>query len=103
MLKTRWKSILLLLILAILGSGCVQRSLTVRSNPSGAMVSLNDVEVGRTPVTHSFQWYGYYDVEVRLSGYSSVKTVSPVIRRRGGSGCRLIFWPRHCRCTTITT
>ena len=62
-----------------LGGGCVERTLTVRTNPPGALVYLNDQEFGRTPQTRPFVWYGTYDVQVRLDGYQSVKTTSPVI------------------------
>lgn len=46
-------------------SGCVERKITVISNPEGALLTLNDVEVGRTPVTVPFTWYGDYDVQIR--------------------------------------
>ena len=32
-------------------TGCVQRTITVNSDPQGALVYLNDIEIGRTPVT----------------------------------------------------
>ena len=46
--------------------GCVERKITIGSEPAGALVLLNDVEVGRTPVTVPFKWYGDYDVRIRL-------------------------------------
>ncbi len=62
-----------------LAGGCVQRTITVRSDPPGALVYMNDQEIGRTPVTRNFLWYGTYDVELRMPGYESVKTTTPVI------------------------
>src|ERR1700722_16494181 len=56
--------------------GCVQRTVTVRTDPPGALVYLNDQEIGRSPVTRDFKWYGVYDVEIRLGGYESIKTTS---------------------------
>jgi len=47
-------------------SGCVERKITIGSSPQGAIVTLNDEEVGRTPVTVPFLWYGDYDVILRL-------------------------------------
>lgn len=47
-------------------SGCVERRITIGSEPEGAIVTLNDEEVGRTPVTVPFVWYGDYDVVLRL-------------------------------------
>jgi len=60
-------------------SGCeVQRSLTIQSDPPGALVFLNDQEIGRTPVTQYFKWYGTYDVEIRKDGYESLRTTAKV-------------------------
>jgi hypothetical protein len=63
----------------MLVGGCVQRKLTVTSDPEGAVVSMNDQEVGRTPFTRDFTWYGRYDVDVRKEGYQSLNTESKVI------------------------
>ncbi len=46
-------------------AGCVERKITIGSEPSGALVKLNDVDVGRTPVTVPFTWYGDYDLVLR--------------------------------------
>ena len=77
----RWRSVrLLLLTTASLPiGGCVEQLLTVDSDPQGALVSLNDQEIGRTPVTTNFKWYGYYDANVRKDGYQTAKVKSPVI------------------------
>jgi len=51
-------SILLLIIfVSINSSGCLRRSLTIRSNPPGATAYFNDEEVGATPVEFDFMWY----------------------------------------------
>ena len=39
-------------------SGCVLRSLTIDSDPPGAMVYLDDEPIGETPVTTTFTYYG---------------------------------------------
>ena len=54
--------------------GCLERDITVTSEPAGALVYLNDVEVGRTPLTVPFTWYGDYDVQVRLDGCQTLAT-----------------------------
>jgi hypothetical protein len=54
--------------------GCVEQTMSIRSDPPGALVYLNDQEVGRTPLTRDFVWYGNYDVEVRKEGYQTLKT-----------------------------
>jgi hypothetical protein len=65
-------------MLLLLSSGCITRIVTVRSNPAGALVYLNDEEVGRTPVSREFQWYGIYDVVLRKDGYQTLKTHAEV-------------------------
>jgi hypothetical protein len=63
----------LLLPLTVI-TGCARQSLTITSDPPGALVTLNDEEFGRTPVTRPFTWYGTYDVQVRKDGYQSLDT-----------------------------
>jgi hypothetical protein len=65
---------LLLAAAVILASGCLERKMTITSAPSGAMVTMSDVEIGRTPVTIPFTWYGDYDIILRLDGYQTLKT-----------------------------
>jgi hypothetical protein len=60
-------------------SGCVERTLTIDSDPPGALVYLNDQEVGRTPLKREFTWYGWYDVALRMEGYQTLKTSSAVV------------------------
>lgn len=48
------------------------RQISVTSEPSGALVYLNDREAGRTPFTTDFTWYGDYDVVVRKDGYNTI-------------------------------
>jgi len=63
-----------LLLLSAAGGGCVRRTLTVSTSPSGALVYLNDEEVGRSPVTVPFTWYGDYDIIVRKTDYQALRT-----------------------------
>src|SRR3954464_14934982 len=65
-------------------SGCatVERRVTILSDPPGALVYVNDQEIGRTPVERDFTWYGVYDVNVRKDGYDTkhakTKVLAPV-------------------------
>ena len=52
------------------GAGCVERTIEITSEPSGALVHLNDQEVGRTPVEVPFTFYGTYDVRLEREGYA---------------------------------
>ena len=50
-------------------TGCVERRIRITSQPEGARVWLNDVELGATPVETAFTFYGDYDVRLELDGY----------------------------------
>lgn len=55
-------------------TGCVERLIAITTEPAGAMVWLNDEEVGATPVTVPFTWYGQYEVVIRKEGCQTLKT-----------------------------
>lgn len=67
------------LLLSLLLLGCVERTMTITSEPSGALVYLNGEEVGRTPLTRDFVWYGNYDVQVRHEGHETLDTNTWVV------------------------
>jgi hypothetical protein len=52
--------------------GCVDRRLSITSDPPGALVYMNEKEIGRTPIDTDFLWYGTYDVQVRRDGYQTI-------------------------------
>lgn len=72
-MKRRLFLLACLSIASLLG-GCIQRTITIESTPPGALVHLNDVEVGRTPVTVPFTFYGVYDVRLERDGYQTLST-----------------------------
>jgi len=62
---------------AAAGLGCrggVQRTIHITSDPGGALVHLNDQEVGRTPVAVPFTFYGTYDVRLEAEGHRPLWT-----------------------------
>lgn len=59
---------------AMVLGGCVRRTIDITSEPSGAMVTLNDRQVGRTPVAVDFTYYGTYDVRLSLDGHEPLVT-----------------------------
>jgi hypothetical protein len=73
------RSIVIAALLSPLLAGCVERTMTIKSDPPGALVYLNDQEVGRTPLKRDFTWYGDYDVQIRKEGYETLKMHQPVI------------------------
>ncbi len=56
-------------------TGCVERRISITSEPTGALVWVNDVEVGRTPTELNFKHYGQYDVRLELEGHDTLQTV----------------------------
>jgi hypothetical protein len=65
-------------IIAVLFCGCVERRLTINTKPQGALVVLNDEEIGTSPVTVPFNWYGDYNVRISKEGFATLKTHRPL-------------------------
>lgn len=63
-----------LLAAAVLLSGCVERKLTINTEPQGAVIVLNDEEIGVSPVTVGFNWYGDYKVRISKEGFETLNT-----------------------------
>lgn len=59
-------------VLAVGTSGCVQRRLTVRTNPPGAQVYIDDYDIGTTPVSTSFIYYGTRKIRLVKDGYETL-------------------------------
>jgi PEGA domain len=66
--------ILIGLFFSVFVSGCVERKLTINTQPQGALVVLNDEEIGESPVTVNFKWYGDYSVRLSKEGYQTLNT-----------------------------
>lgn len=64
----------MLALCAALCAGCLSRRVAITSNPPGALVTINDVEVGRTPLEADLTYYGVYDVRVEKAGYEVLRT-----------------------------
>lgn len=78
--KRRWLSWALVASLLLPASGCVRRRLTVRTNPPGAAVYVDQHPIGNTPVSVPFTYYGTRSIEVIRDGYRTEKvlrTISP--------------------------
>lgn len=58
------------LVLALVPlASCTSRTIVVTSEPPGALVTLNGVELGATPIEVGFRYYGQYDLRLRKDGY----------------------------------
>ena len=58
-------------------SGCVQRRMTIRSNPPGALVYVDDYQLGTSPVSHDFVYYGTRKIRLVKDGYETLTVRQP--------------------------
>ena len=70
-LRSRWP-LLAVALLVVLQAGCVTRRFTIRSNPPGARVYVDDHDVGTTPVSFSYQYYGTRKIRLVKAGYETL-------------------------------
>ena len=59
-------------------AGCVQRRMTIRSNPPGALVYVDDYQIGTTPVSHDFVYYGTRKIRLVKDGYETLTVRQPI-------------------------
>lgn len=62
----------LVLLGLVATGGCVRRRLTIRSNPEGARVFVDSQEVGVTPVSTGFTYYGTRTIQLTRDGYETL-------------------------------
>lgn len=75
MKKHNSSAVILVILIAFTAlTGCVKRELTINTKPQGAVVALNDEEIGESPVTVNFNWYGDYCVRISKEGYETLNT-----------------------------
>lgn len=60
-------------VCAALLTGCVDRKYVINSNPTGAVVYVNDVQIGATPVENHFVYYGDYEFLLVKEGYQTLR------------------------------
>ena len=65
------------MILALL-TGCVERTLLLRSDPPGAMAVVNGDEVGVAPAKLHFESYGTFEVVMSAPRYRRLRALVPV-------------------------
>ena len=72
-----WAAVLLAIFLLPAQSGCVERRMTVRTNPPGALVYVDDYEIGTTPVSTDFIYYGTRKIRIVKDGYETLTVMQP--------------------------
>jgi hypothetical protein len=58
-------------------AGCVQRRMTIRSNPPGALAYVDDYQIGTTPVSTDFIYYGTRKIRLVKDGYETLTVRQP--------------------------
>jgi hypothetical protein len=61
-----------------MSTGCVERRLLVRSNPPGALLYVDDVEVGTTPIATDFIYYGTRKIRLVKDGCETLVVLQPL-------------------------
>lgn len=67
-----------LALLCLGQTGCVQRRLTIRSNPPGALVYVDNEEIGITPVATDFVYYGTRQIRLVKDGFETLTVLQPI-------------------------
>ena len=58
--------------------GCVTRRMTVRSNVPGAQVYVDNYEIGRTPASTDFTYYGTRNIRLVKDGFETLTVQQPI-------------------------
>ena len=70
--------LLLLCLMSLSLSGCVRRRMTVRTNPPGATVSVDNQVIGTTPAATNFVYYGSREFRIEKDGYRTETIVQKI-------------------------
>jgi hypothetical protein len=60
------------------GTGCLYRRMTIHSDPPGALVMLEGEEVGYTPCSVDFTYYGTREITLIKDGYETLTVMQKV-------------------------
>ncbi|MGB7323289.1 MAG: PEGA domain-containing protein [Rubripirellula sp.] len=72
-------TIVLIAVTTLSSVGCVRRRMTVRTNPAGATVSVDNQVIGTAPAATSFVYYGTREFRISKEGYRT-ETIRRKIR-----------------------
>ena len=58
-------------VLSLSMTGCVHRRVTINSYPQGALVKVDGKDIGYTPASFDFTWYGTREVKLLKDGFET--------------------------------
>ena len=67
-----------LVLVTLLPAGCVRRRLNVRSNPPGALVYVDNQQIGATPCSVDFTYYGTREIRLVKPGFETLTVNQPI-------------------------
>ena len=70
--------LLILTVFALFGTGCVERRMTITSEPTGADVYVNNTWHGKTPMIFPFKHYGTYSIRLEAPDYEPLDAKEPI-------------------------
>lgn len=73
---TAWGRLSLLWFVGVIlafHAGCVQRRLLIRSQPEGALVSIDRHVIGHTPVSVPYVYYGTREIQLQKDGFKTIQ------------------------------
>jgi hypothetical protein len=70
--------VILIGLMLLPAGGCVRRRLNVRSNPPGALVYVDNQQIGTTPCSVDFTYYGTREIRLIKPGYETLTVNQPI-------------------------
>lgn len=61
----------ILSLLMITQIGCVHRRMTIQTSPPGALIKVDGKDVGYSPTSVDFTWYGQREIQALKDGYET--------------------------------
>lgn len=59
-------------------TGCVERRYTIRTDPPGALIFVNGQEMGPSPVSSGFTYYGAREIVIVADGYETERIIQKI-------------------------
>src|SRR5262245_54406095 len=76
---TNWGVTIALVVAFVLPAvGCVRRRLNVRTNPPGALVYVDNQQIGTTPCSVDFTYYGTREIRLVKPGFETLTVNQPI-------------------------
>lgn len=66
-------SLLAIVILVTISSGCMQRRMIVRSMPEGAFVTIDGQPIGSTPISIPYTYAATRDIKLERDGFKTIQ------------------------------